>query len=630
MNDDRVSAYAARVLSGEVIAGPHVRAACKRHFHDLKTAKARGLVFDYDAAERVFRFFETVLRLSEGQFEGAPFKLHESQAFILGSIFGWKRTRDGFRRFRRAYIEQGKGNGKSPLVGGIGLYGMACDREPGAQIYAAAAVKDQADILFGDAVNMVQKAPDLAKRVTFSGKMKPWKMTMRKKPQAGSFFKPLSRETKKTGSGPRPHMALLDEVHEHPDRDTIDILERGFKFRRQPLLAMITNSGSDRNSCCWQEREHAVSVVHGDTEDDATFAYVCALDKGDDPLKNPACWIKANPLLGVILSHEYLADVVKQAVQMPGKTNNILRLHFCVWTDAETAWITRQMWEACEDPGMTLEEFEGKRCTAGLDLSSTKDLTAKALVFDDGFKEVQGKDGERTLKPCFAAFAHGYTPKDTLEERVKADKAPYDLWVKAGHITATPGKIIRHDLVAADLVADAARFDLASVAYDRWLIRHFEDELAELGATLPLAEHPQGINRRQDTPLWMPESINTLEALIYEGRLRVHVNPALRSAVASATFWTSPAELRRFEKAKATKRIDLLIALTMAIGAASNSSAVEESVYEKLARASKDRKETVAASSEIDYAILNDPRHPQFKEMAARFERMMRARPDED
>ena len=160
---DRTSAYAHAVLAGEIVAGPHVRNACRRHLKDLQDAHERGLYFDQEAADRVFSYFEGVLKLSEGQFEGKAFQLHPSQAFVLGSLFGWKKA-DGRRRFRRAYIEQGKGNGKSPMAGGIGLYGMTADGEAGAQIYAAAAKKEQAGILFADAVKMVKASGALMKR----------------------------------------------------------------------------------------------------------------------------------------------------------------------------------------------------------------------------------------------------------------------------------------------------------------------------------------------------------------------------------------------------------------------------------------------------------------------------------
>ncbi len=202
----RVDDYANSVLSGETIAGPHVRNACRRHLVDVKRGHERGLVWDDAAALHVFNFFERGLKLSEGQFDGKPFILAPSQAFKLGSIFGWKRE-DGTRRFNTAYIEEGKGNGKSPFAGGVGLYGLTADGEAGAQIYAAAAKKDQAAILFQDACKMVRQSPALSKRVKFSGGMgKEFNIAHH---TSQSFFRPISKEAGKTGSGPRPHFALL-------------------------------------------------------------------------------------------------------------------------------------------------------------------------------------------------------------------------------------------------------------------------------------------------------------------------------------------------------------------------------------------------------------------------------------
>lgn len=562
---DPATAYAKAVESGEIVAGPHVRAAARRHLDDLDWGHDRGLVWDTDAADRFYRFCSTVLRLSEGQFDGTPFELEPSQKFICGSLFGWKWAKSGKRRFRRAYIEQGKGNGKSPMVGAIGLYGLVSDGEAGAQIYAAGATKEQAGILFRDAVGMVDKAPSLDKVIRRSGG--PGREYNLAHMKSGSFFRPVSRETKKTGSGPRPHFALCDEVHEHPDGGVIEILERGFKFREQPLLVMITNSGSDRQSICWQERKHAVAVAAQEVKDDTTFSYVCALDDDDDAFNDPSCWIKANPLLGVTITEEYLAIQVKQAKDIAAKANGIRRLHFCEWTDAESAWISRKMWEGIEDHTLEIEQFKGKRAFAGLDLSAKTDITAKALVFEDGHAE----DG----KPMFAAFVHGYTPADTLKARAERDGAPYDLWVDAGFLTATPGKKTRLDYVAQDLIDDSESFDLDFIAYDNFLIADFEAVVGDMGATLPMLDHPQGWNKRKreapdgaEITLWMPGSVDELETLIMEGRIRVHVNPALRSAVSSATFDTSPADLRRFTKHKATGRIDMAVALAMAVGAA--------------------------------------------------------------
>lgn len=812
---DRATAYAEAVVAGDIIAGPHVRNAAKRHIDDLENGEARGLRYDEEIAARALRFFETKLKLSEGQFEGRAFNVHPAQAFIIGSIFGWQRESEvhgWVRRFRRAYIEQGKGNGKSPLAGGIGLYGLMADGEAGAEIYAAGATKDQAGILFRDAIKMRGQSPDIATRTkTSGGEGKEYNLAYLKR---GSFFRPISREAKRTGSGPRPHMALCDEVHEHPDRGVMEMLERGFKFRRQPLLLMITNSGSDRNSICWEEHEHAVRVAAGNREakdedsfylgepiDDTTFSYVCALDSertetypfdiairhaaesctcnaqitlsdlpspqdfaalvtqgsgaqiisqrgsgasitpsvrlllsafastaiprdaknaarkpssaaknirengpslpkalratgngtesteresgrrtrtgagtvhaglstgspssrlsksapdsgmdapsaggkmtvsewitatiqelcgdcsatpailesvcseimsrlysghsntckvrqrfrlasgrltedlpADDPLTDPTCWPKANPLLGVTIEEEYLAGVAKQARDMPGKLNSILRLHFCVWTDAETAWMTRAMLEPCIADFDPLELHRGKKAFLGADLSQVKDITAKGYCVQSGTVE----EGEHAGKPTYDAWVMAWTPGDTMAARALVDKLDYERWVREGHLLAPKGLSINYRHVAQSLAEDLHNFDIECLAYDRYAFaRMLEPEMQELGLSIECVEHPQGGTKkgkpteamkeaakaagREAEGLWMPMSVRQVEELILERRIRILRNPVLISAMMSAVtdedrwgnYWLA--------KERAVNKIDAAVALCMAVGAA--------------------------------------------------------------
>lgn len=605
---DRATAYAKAVVKGRIIAGPHVRNACRRHLDDLKR---KDLTFDKESAARAIRFFEQKLKLSEGQFEGLPFQSAPPQDFIIGSLYGWKKP-DGTRRFRRAYIEQGKGNGKSPLAGGIGLYGLMADGEPGAEIYSAGATKDQAGILFRDAVKMVGKSPDLDRRLKRSGG--PGKEYNLAYLALGSFFRPVSRETKKTGSGPRPHYALVDELHEHPDGGIIEMLERGFKFRRQPLLLMITNSGSDRTSVCRAEHEHAIKVAAGNREardddahylgeiiDDSTFSYVCALDDGDDPLEDPSCWIKANPLLGITITEEYLAGVVKQAKDIPSKLNNILRLHFCVWTDAETAWMTRAALEPCIFDFDT-DQYRGQPIWIGCDLSQNKDITALAVVVRTGDVEVEAeRDGkiQKVKKPTFDAWVECWTPKDTMATREIVDKQPYSLWVRQGHLHAPKGVSIRFDHVAQALAEYTHNFDVKCVAYDRYAFRRgFEPECQELGLAVEFVEHPQGgvkkgkpneamteaakANGREPEGLWMPGSVRLLEDAIAERRIRLRRNPVLISAIMSAVtdedrwgnYWLA--------KERGSNKIDAAVALAMALGAAHSYEGAPEKKYQMI------------------------------------------------
>lgn len=582
---DPVTQWARDVVAGKIIQGPYVRAACARHLRDLKEAAARGLRWDVEAANHVIGFFPDVLRLAGGQFENAPFNLHPSQAFKTGSLFGWKRA-DGTRRFRRAYIEEGKGNGKSPWAAGIGMYCLVADKESRAEVYAAAADKDQAMVLFRDAVAMREQSPALEGRLVPSGGNPVWNLA---DPKTGSFFRPISSEKRKSGSGPRPSCALCDEVHEHPDSLMIETLERGFKWRRQPLLIMITNSGSDRNSVAWAERSHAVKVALGQVEDDTTFAFICALDEGDDPLEDPRCWPKANPLLDVTITREYLAGVVAQAKAIPGRLNGILRLHFCVWTDAEKAWMTKTALDAVLADFDPYTDLAGEEVSAGLDLSGSQDMTAEAFVVQTGFKEVERideKGGVTKLQaPTYDGWVEAWTPGDTVRERALRDQAPYEEWVRDGWLRAPAGKIIRLDYPAAHLAQVGTEFTVKAVGYDRYAFRKFEEVCAEIGLTLTFMEHPQGGKKRGAVPeevleaakaagesvpqgLWMPGSLLELESAILEGRIRLRRSPVLISACASAAIEEDPWGNRWLSKRRAVNRIDVLIALCMAIGVA--------------------------------------------------------------
>ncbi len=596
--DEPVTAWALAVGAGSVVAGPHVRNAARRHLDDLERARERGLIWDKAAASRALRFFPAVLRLAGGKFEGRPFDLHPSQGFIVGSLFGWKQASGGKRRFRRAYIEMGKGNGKSPLAAGIGMYCLLADDEPRAEVYAAASKKEQAMVMFRDAVAMRNQSPALSSRLTPSGGNPVWNLADL---STGSFFRPIASEDGQ--SGPRPSCALCDEVHEHRDGMVIEMLERGFKAREQPLLIMTTNSGSDLKSVCWEEHVNAIRAAAGNPALDGrldesvgylgdpdaaatyadTFSFVCALDSGDDPLTDQACWEKANPLIGVTQPVAELERAVRQAKAMPGKLNNILRLHFCVWTQSDKAWIARETLEAVLadfDPA----EFEGEEVFLGADLSGSQDLTALAFVTRTGEIDMPSEDGGIVRKPTFALWVEAWTPGDTIAERASRDKAPYEVWRDRGFLHAPPGRQIRLDYVAARIGRVSSEYRVGWLAYDRYAYARLADELDAAGIEVPQVEHAQGGKRRGKPPesvleaakydetkpdgLWMPASLGMLETLILEKRIAIQRNPVLISAMMSAAIEEDAFGNRWLSKRKATNRIDPAVAACMAVGVA--------------------------------------------------------------
>jgi phage terminase large subunit-like protein len=552
---DQATAYAAAVVAGDVVAGPHVRDACDRHLRDLEDGAERGLTWDVAAAEKAIGFFRDVLRLNGGRFEGLPFVLNGWQCFVLGSLFGWKRA-DGTRRFRTAYIETGKGSGKSPLAAGIGLLLLCADGEARAEVYAGASKHDQAKVLFRDAAAMVQLSPTLAKRLHMSGGAIPDNIAHM---ASSSFFRPISSQRQGRGqSGPRPHGVLLDEIHEHSSGAMVEFLSAGVKARRQPMIVMITNSGSDKASVCWEYHAYAVQIGDGTKENDEFFSYVCALDKGDDPFTSEACWIKANPSLPVIPTVDYIRGEVAKARGLPSKESLVRRLNFCQWTDAAESWITKAVWERAQ-ASLKLEEYAGRECYGGLDLSLASDLTALCLAFP-------------TAHRTWDVFSWFWMPGDRLLELEQRDHMDpwFRTWRDAGHLQAPAGRTIDYEH-AANLIAElCARFDVKGIAYDRHRMELLRAPLDAIGCTVPLVEHGQGFYKAKESGLWMPGSIAELEAALVDGRIRVNVNPVLSWCVASAVTQAStivPTD-RYFSKRKASARIDGAVALAMSIGLA--------------------------------------------------------------
>ncbi|AFJ47152.1 phage terminase [Shimwellia blattae DSM 4481 = NBRC 105725] len=532
--------------SGKELAGPDIRHACSRHLRDLESGSARGLVWDPEAARRSVDFFAKVLKLNGGDFEGKPFILLPWQAFIVGSLFGWKNAQ-GFRRFRMAYVESGKGSGKSPLSAGIGLLCLTADKEPRAEVYAAATKKDQAMVLFRDAVAMVDQSPALAARIQKSGGAgREWNLAYL---QAASFFRPISSDDGQ--SGPRPHCALIDEVHEHKSNTVVEMMRAGTKGRRQALIFMITNSGHDKTSVCYEYHEYGRKVAAGAIEDDSFFAFICSLDEGEDPLKDESCWKKANPSLGHTFDHDYLREQVIQARGMPSKESIVRRLNFCQWVDADNPWMSSAVWMACESD-FAVDELAGEECYGGLDLSGSRDLTSLALFFPK----------QRKLLVEF------WTPKDTLKDRAKTDRVPYDAWARDGYIHTTPGKAVKYGFVAERMADLTLQFDIRAVAFDQYRIKYLEPELEEAGVSVPLIPHGQGYYKAKDSGLWMPHSIELFEGMLDDASIIIKTNPCLRWNAASAVTEADQKDNRIFAKKKSTGRIDGLVASAMAIGAA--------------------------------------------------------------
>ena len=771
-SDDPVSEYAQSVVDGVRTAGPHVRGQCARHLRDLTEGAKRGLVWSVEESNKALRFYSNVLKLNGGDFEGKPFELLPWQKFVVGSLFGWQGA-DGYRRFRVAYVETAKGSGKSPLAAGIGMKGLVADNEPRAEIYSAATKKDQAMILFRDAVAMVDQSPELSKRLQKSGTgERCWNLAYMAQ---GAFFRPISSDDGQ--SGPRPHIGLIDELHEHKTNTVVEMMRAGTKSRRQALIFMITNAGHNRMGPCWGYHEYGAKVAAGEVEDDAFFPFVCSLDEArkvtfssvddagayiikvclakttqiekshpqdsallatsktysngnlmlgsdaritqieqllqeafakavtthsdaqktrntsangmspktdglrktgikhaqqesggelatgpitgsgtglkstasrasstskysknrmglvasvasrnlsfselitamipgqfedffatnatlesvcweitrnlfsalspicsqlhsakisgdslvvdfpaDDPFADESCWSKANPSLqdADLPGMKYIREQVVEAKGMPSKEAIVRRLNFCQWTDAESPWISGEIWRSVQRE-FDWRDLRGRRAYAGLDLSSTTDLTGMVFLVEPE------ESGEPWLLVPFA-----WLPDVDLQRKADTDRVPYIQWRAEGLLETTPGRAISKRIVLQKLSAMCEFFDVVCVGYDRWRIEDLMAMASDEGITLPEMK-PVGQGYRDFSP-----AVETFERMLLNGEIAHPGHKVLDWCMSNAVIEQDGAENRKLSKEKATGRIDLAVAAVMAAGLINSAKPVVNNSY---------------------------------------------------
>lgn len=577
---DPVTRYATRVRSGDIVAGRAVRLACERHFRDLARQRTPEFpyYFDLAAANHIIDFFPRFLTLENGQ----PFVLPEWLQFSYGSIFGWKRVSDDKRRYMHGFFETSKGSGKTPSAGGIALYGAAYDDESHAEIYSTGFDKGQASIILNDAIRMASTSPDDDFRAEFV--VNKYNIAH---PASGSFIRAMSSQHQ-SKSGPRPQYVLSDEIHEHRESTVVSKAESGFKFRDQPLGLKYTNSGSDKSSYCWQLHQKSLAVLEGTQPDEQWFAYVCHLDpcetcyadgyrqpkdgcKDCDNWMDPAVWPKVAPALGVVIQPKYLQDAIDTALSLPSEYALKRRLNFCIWTESHQVWIQPDRWDACLGPDVADDRVSA--CTAAFDMSEKLDLTAGCVarrimdverpVETIQIVEVEG-DHEvvktLNLNYCVELIPFFWLPEETLIERVRNEKIPYDAWKRQGGLTETPGPIVDHDLIYEQFTKTIyPRYRPKLMGYDPHNARQFGIALrdrAKFGEERVI-EIPQGRK--------LSEAFKWFEALVRAKRIIHHGNPVLAHCIANCEAKRDRYRNLWVEKPSATKRIDGAIAAVMAL-----------------------------------------------------------------
>jgi len=458
-------------------------------------------------------------------------------SFILWVLFGWKRP-DGNRRFRIAYVEIGRKNGKSTLAAGVGLYLFAADAEPGAEVFTAATKRDQARIVHGEAVSMVRMSPGLQRFIQiFKDNLSLMRMN--------SKYEPLGADAD-TMDGLNVHGAIVDELHAHKNRNLWDVLETATGARRQPLLFAITTAGFDRESVCWQQHTYGENVLDGIVEDDSYFPYIASLDP-EDSWTDSAVWIKANPNLGISVKVESLEEQCNKAESLPAAQNAFRRLRLNQWTEQADRWIDMATWDQGAHP-IHQSELAGRRCFGGLDISTTTDLSAFVLAFPPTDKVGLWK-----------VLCRFWIPRDNIAKRVQRDRVPYDVWVREGLIEVTEGNVIDYSVLKARILEDAERYDLKEIAADRWNSSQLITELTDEG--IEVFPFGQGFAS-------MSGPTKELEKMIIGGQIAHGGNPVLRWMVSNVAVKQDPAGNLKPDKSKSTDRIDGVVALVMAIGRA--------------------------------------------------------------
>ena len=542
--------YLDNVISGEIVACRYVRAMAERHRRDIVEGCERGLHFDRAAAQHVIDFFR-FLRHSKGEWAGQVIELEPWQQAVLWILFGWQRA-DGSRRFRTSYWEIARKNGKSTIAAGVGLYLMIGDGEPGAEVYSAATKRDQARITHQEATRMVKASPALRKRVTCFRDNLHVRDTATK-------FEPLGRDSDSM-DGLNVHGAIVDELHAHKSDEVWGVLETGTGSRQQPLMFAITTAGFNQASFCFQLRDYAIKVLDGIVQDDAFFGVIFTLDEGDD-LRDERAWLKANPNLGISAKWDDLRDKAKKAQSIGSALTHFLTKHLNIWTNAAEIWISPEKWKACGG-ALDEESLVGRPCYGGLDLSNTLDITAWVLVFPP-----YGDDEHYTVLCRF------WVPEDTIRERAKRDRVPYDAWQRAGLIEATPGEVIDYEFVYTQVDQDAQRYDIKEVGFDRWGAAEVYLRMEKAGLTM--IQVGQGF-------AGMSPPMKELEKLIVGKRLSHGDNPVLTWMAHNLVAVKDPAGNIKPDKRRSREKIDGMVALIMGLDRATRHDADKDgSVYDE-------------------------------------------------
>lgn len=507
--------------------------------------------YDKKKADRAVTFIENLCH-TKGKWAGTPFWLLPWQEQLIRDIFGIVKP-DGNRQFRTAFVEICKKVGKSELAAAIALYLLYADNEPSAEVYGAAADRQHASIVFDVAKQMVEMSPALMKRSKLMGVTK----RIVNYGNAG-YYQVLSAEVGGK-HGFSVSGLVFDEIHTQPNRQLYDVLTKGSSDARQnPLHFIITTAGNDRHSIAYELHTKAVDILEGRRVDPTFYPVVYGL-KDDEDWEDEANWYKVNPSLGYTVDVERLRDAYREAKQNPADEITFKWLRCNMWVSSTVAWIPDAIYMRGNEP-INMASLEGRDCYAGLDLSSTGDITALVLIFPP-----RDEDEKFVLLPYF------WIPEETIPRRVKANSVPYDIWEKQGYIMSTEGNVIHYDFIEKFIMDLSEKYHILEIAVDRWNATHVIQNLEDNGLTM--VPFGQGFAS-------MSAPTKEFYRLLMEGKIIHGGHPVMRWMAGNVVVDTDPAGNIKVTKAKSKEKIDGIVAAIMALDRAVRHESEGRSVYD--------------------------------------------------
>ena len=492
--------------------------------------------YDKAKADRAVKFIENLCH-TKGKWAGKRFWLLPWQEQLIRDIFGIVKP-DGYRQFRTAFVEICKKVGKSELAAAVALYLLYADNEPSAEVYGAAADRQQASIVFDVAKQMVEMSPALLKRSKL--------MTATKRIVNygnSGYYQVLSAEVGGK-HGFSVSGLVFDEIHTQPNRQLYDVLTKGSSDARQnPLHFIITTAGTDRHSIAYELHTKAVDILEGRRVDPTFYPVVYGL-KDDEDWEDEANWYKVNPSLGYTVDIERLRDAYREAKQNPADEVTFKWLRLNMWVSSTVAWIPDAIFMKGNEE-IDLPALEGRDCYGGLDLSSTGDITALVLMFPP-----RDEDEKYILLPFF------WVPEETIPQRVKAASVPYNIWEKQGYLLSTEGNVIHYDFIEKFINDLAEKYHIVEIAVDRWNATQMIQNLEGDGFTM--VPFGQGFAS-------MSGPTKDFYRLLMEGQIIHGGHPVLRWMAGNVVVDTDPAGNIKVTKAKSKEKIDGIVAAIMAL-----------------------------------------------------------------